>query len=110
MTEHAGETFLRLHPQYLLLPHEKYDTFPLNFREIVSGRLAASYYSGTWAKMLATDAFSAVRENGLENRDTHALWLTYWLFTLGQWPFRPGSKGHALRNFAPIYYLQISGL
>ena len=68
-TEHTGETLDRLHPQYLLLPREKYDTFPLNFTESVGGKLAASYYGGTWAKMLATDAFSAVRETGLENRE-----------------------------------------
>ena len=78
-TEHASETFVRLHPQYLLLPHEPYDTLPLNCREIVNGKLGASYYSGTWAKMLATDAFSAVRESGLENRDMNALWLIVFL-------------------------------
>ena len=68
-TEHTYETFDRLHPQYLLLPREKYDTFPLNFTESVGGKQAASYYGSTWAEMLATDAFSAVRETGLENRE-----------------------------------------
>lgn len=43
--------------------------FPLNFAEIMGGEQPAAYFCGTWAKMLAADAFSAVKEAGLENEE-----------------------------------------
>ncbi len=48
---------------------DKDDSFPLNFTDVLGSNLQASYYSSTWSKMLAADAFSAAREIGLENKE-----------------------------------------
>eukprot|EP00095_Tigriopus_kingsejongensis_P011036 maker-scaffold109_size355148-snap-gene-1.29 protein:Tk11036 transcript:maker-scaffold109_size355148-snap-gene-1.29-mRNA-1 annotation:"oligopeptidase a" len=58
-----------LYPQYLLIPRIKEDSFPLNFAEVIGGDLAGAYFCGTWSRMLAADAFSAVKEAGMENED-----------------------------------------
>ena len=68
-SESAEEIARRLHPQYLLLPLEKDDSFPNNFEEIFGGQKAASYFCATWSRMLAADAFSAFQEVGLENSE-----------------------------------------
>lgn len=64
--DYEGESYqdlvARLHPQYLLLPQVKGDSFPLYFREMFTGEDAGGIYSTIWAKMLASDAFSAVLE------------------------------------------------
>ena len=52
----------RLAEQYLVLPREKEDAFPLYFEEMLTGNWAAAYFSQTWAKMLAADIFSAYTE------------------------------------------------
>ena len=52
----------RLAEQYLVLPREKEDAFPLYFEEMLTGNWAAGYFSQTWAKMLAADIFSAYTE------------------------------------------------
>ena len=55
----------RLADQFLVLPREKEDGFPLYFEEMLTGNWAAGYFSQIWAKMLAADIFSAYTEVGL---------------------------------------------
>jgi len=57
----------RLAEQYLVIPREKEDAFPLYFEEMMTGHHAAGYYCHVWSKMLAADIFSAYKEVGLEN-------------------------------------------
>ncbi len=52
----------KMRKEYLLLPTIKGDTFPMYFSEVMGGDSPAAYFSTTWAKMLAADAFSAVQE------------------------------------------------
>ena len=59
----------RLRPEYLLLPREKEDVFPTNFTEIFGGDQAGAIFCKTWSNMIAADAFSALQEVGLENKD-----------------------------------------
>ena len=52
----------RLADQFLVLPREKEDSFPLYFEEMLTGHWAAGYFSQIWARMLAADIFSAYTE------------------------------------------------
>ncbi|TRY68570.1 hypothetical protein TCAL_06919 [Tigriopus californicus] len=69
LSESGPEIANRLYDQYLLIPRIPEDTFPLNFAEIMGGEHAAAYFCRTWSKMLAADAFSAVKEAGLDNEE-----------------------------------------
>ncbi|XP_023323332.1 probable cytosolic oligopeptidase A [Eurytemora carolleeae] len=59
----------RLTPQYLVLAREREDCFPLYFEDILTGNLAAGYYSHLWSRMLAADVFSAYWESGWEDKE-----------------------------------------
>ena len=48
--------------QYLVLPREKEDCFPLYFEDMMTGHHAAAYYCHLWSRMLAADIFSAYTE------------------------------------------------
>jgi len=61
----------RLEQQYLVLPREREDCFPLYFEDMMSGNHPAAYYSHLWARMLAADLFSAYLEVGMQ--DTQAV-------------------------------------
>ena len=57
----------RLAEQYLVIPREKEDAFPLYFEEMMTGHHAAGYYCHIWSKMLAADIFSAYNEVYFKN-------------------------------------------
>jgi len=59
----------RLAAQYLVLPREKEDAFPLYFEEMMTGHHAAAYYCHLWSRMLAADIFSAYTEAGIDNTE-----------------------------------------
>lgn len=59
----------RLADQFLVLPREKEDSFPLYFEEMLTGHWAAGYFSQIWARMLAADIFSAYTEVGFDNTE-----------------------------------------
>ena len=60
--EQYSDLAIRLADQYLVLPREKEDAFPLYFEEMLTGHWAAGYYCSLWARMLAADIFSAYVE------------------------------------------------
>jgi oligopeptidase A len=59
----------RLWPKFFPFEREKKDAHPCSFFPIFSEEWAAAYYSHTWARMIAADTFSALKEVGLDNKD-----------------------------------------
>ncbi|XP_040575290.1 uncharacterized protein [Lepeophtheirus salmonis] len=66
MQESYMDILDRLYPEYLLIPREKEDNFPLYFEDIITRKHPGSYYGKTWSKMIAADAFHAVYETNSE--------------------------------------------
>ena len=63
-SEQYTDLAIRLASQYLVLPREKEDAFPLYFEEMLTGHWSAAYYCKLWSRMLAADIFSAYSEVG----------------------------------------------
>eukprot|EP00096_Caligus_rogercresseyi_P013940 TRINITY_DN6508_c0_g1_i1.p1 TRINITY_DN6508_c0_g1~~TRINITY_DN6508_c0_g1_i1.p1 ORF type:complete len:740 (+),score=236.52 TRINITY_DN6508_c0_g1_i1:24-2243(+) len=62
MKESYMDIIDRMYPEYLLIPREKEDNFPLYFEDIIARKHPGSYYGRTWSKMIAADAFHAIHE------------------------------------------------
>ncbi|MBK4775712.1 oligopeptidase A [Candidatus Pantoea edessiphila] len=58
-----------------VFPYLKQDRFPHAFNHIFSGCYAARYYSYLWANVLACDAYSVFKKNGIFDQKTGKLFL-----------------------------------
>ena len=60
----------QVHQEVSVIPNVSYNRFQNSFSHIFSGGYAAGYYSYKWAEVMAIDAFSLFKQNGLFDPDT----------------------------------------
>jgi len=61
--------------KYAVFPTPTWNRFAHGFSHIFAGGYAAGYYSYKWAEVLASDAFSLFKENGIFDQKTGAAFL-----------------------------------
>ena len=67
-TSYVQDTLNAIRQQVAVMPVPDYNRFAHSFSHIFAGGYAAGYYSYLWAEVLARDAFSSFKKQGIFNR------------------------------------------
>ncbi|XP_054285847.1 oligopeptidase A [Macrosteles quadrilineatus] len=59
----------KLWPAHFVLPHDRWNSLPCSFSEIVTEQWSAAYFSHVWARMVAADVYSAFTEPDVDKHN-----------------------------------------